>query len=268
MSQKKLATEAAGKLEKSTKHGQAGADDNPIAKADSLEDAMLASLGLKVKLPWMANVSERATGRATGRHLMGDDPRLPAMPDAPTLKDFFKFRFGLNPGACAHLLQSAKLAKDKNESDNIVLACLLHDISVVSLIRADHGYWAGQMVAPYVDEEVSWAITYHQSLRYFASPEHNYEYPAFYKEIFGEDFVVPDYLVKAREAAKAHRWYESAMSVVVNDYYAFDPDVKVELDEFDDVIANAFRQPSEGLGFDDSPVAHMWRTVVWPNNFL
>jgi hypothetical protein len=26
--------------------------------------------------------------------------------------------------------------------------------------------------------------------------------------------------------------------------------------------------PSEGLGFDGSPVAHMWRTMIWPNNFL
>ncbi|HTP17372.1 MAG TPA: hypothetical protein VMK13_16250 [Streptosporangiaceae bacterium] len=23
-----------------------------------------------------------------------------------------------------------------------------------------------------------------------------------------------------------------------------------------------------GLGFDGSPVAHMWRTMIWPNNFL
>ena len=24
----------------------------------------------------------------------------------------------------------------------------------------------------------------------------------------------------------------------------------------------------DGLGFDGSPVAHMWRTMIWPNNFL
>ena len=24
----------------------------------------------------------------------------------------------------------------------------------------------------------------------------------------------------------------------------------------------------EGLGFDGSPVAHMWRSMIWPNNFL
>ncbi len=36
----------------------------------------------------------------------------------------------------------------------------------------------------------------------------------------------------------------------------------------EDVIGRNFRQPAEGLGFDGSPVAHMWRTMIWPNNFL
>ena len=29
-----------------------------------------------------------------------------------------------------------------------------------------------------------------------------------------------------------------------------------------------FKQPKEGLGFDGSAVAHMWRTMIWPNNLL
>ena len=40
--------------------------------------------------------------------LMGEDPRLPAMPEKPTLIDFFKLRFG---PAKQHLLQSADLAR-------------------------------------------------------------------------------------------------------------------------------------------------------------
>ena len=239
-----------------------------VERADALESRMLQELGLKVKLPWPARVGQPAGPRATGRHLMGDDPRLPAMPEAPTLADFFHCRVALDPGSHSHLLQSARLAMRRGESDNVVLACLLHDISVANLMRTDHGYWAAQLVAPYVEEEVAWAIRYHQCLRYFASPEHGYEYPAFYREIFGEDFVVPDYLVKARDVARRHRWYESAMAVVVNDFYAFDPDVEVEIGEFEDVIARAFRQPAEGLGFDDGPTAHMWRTIIRPNNFL
>ena len=65
-----------------------------------------------------------------------------------------------------------------------------------------------------------------------------------------------------------HRWYDSAMQVVVNDLYAFDPNEIVRVEEFTDVIEPNFRQPPEGLGFDGSPSAHMWRTIIWPNNFL
>jgi hypothetical protein len=54
----------------------------------------------------------------------------------------------------------------------------------------------------------------------------------------------------------------------LNDIYSFDPDTAVEFDEFEDLVGRNFRQPSEGLGFDGSPVAHMWRTMIWPNNFL
>ena len=35
-----------------------------------------------------------------------------------------------------------------------------------------------------------------------------------------------------------------------------------------DIIGRNFRQPEEGLGFDNSPSAHMWRSMIWPNNFL
>ena len=95
-------------------------------------------------------------------YLMGPDPRLPRMPDRPMLFDFFKYRFGPS----AHLLQSARLARKNGVSEKIVLACLLHDISVMGFIRGDHGYWGAQLVEPYVDEEVSWAIRHHQVLRF------------------------------------------------------------------------------------------------------
>ena len=86
------------------------------------------------------------------------------MPDKPTLIDFFKLRFA----STAHLLQSAKHAlRNAGLPEKIVLACLLHDIGVVGFIRCDHGYWGAQMIEPYVDEEVSWAIRAHQALRFY-----------------------------------------------------------------------------------------------------
>ena len=42
----------------------------------------------------------------------------------------------------------------------------------------------------------------------------------------------------------------------------------VDFGDFEDVVGRPFRQPAEGLGFDGSPVAHMWRTMIWPSNFL
>jgi hypothetical protein len=44
--------------------------------------------------------------------------------------------------------------------------------------------------------------------------------------------------------------------------------VEVDPDIFTDIIGRNFKEPEEGLGFDGSPVAHMWRTMIWPNNFL
>jgi hypothetical protein len=56
--------------------------------------------------------------------------------------------------------------------------------------------------------------------------------------------------------------------ITVNDLYAFDPNVEVHLEDFVDILGRNFRQPPEGLGFDGSPVAHMWRTLMWPTRFL
>src|SRR5262245_51340237 len=58
--------------------------------------------------------------------MMGHDPRLPRMPDKPTLFDFFKYRFG----PANHVLQSARLAQKNNAGEKVVLACLLHDIAI------------------------------------------------------------------------------------------------------------------------------------------
>ena len=66
--------------------------------------------------------------------------------------------------------------------EKMVLACLLHDIAVVGFIRGDHGYWGAQLVEPYVDEEVTWAIRAHQVLRFYPDESVGYEYPQSYVE--------------------------------------------------------------------------------------
>ena len=67
---------------------------------------------------------------------------------------------------------------------------------------------------------------------------------------------------------RAHKWYMYGRQITVHDIYSFDPNVHVELDEFTDVIGRNFRQPEQGLGYDNSPVAHMWRAMIRPAKYL
>src|SRR5262249_56658729 len=92
------------------------------------------------------------------------DPGRPKMPAKPRRLDFFHLRF--RKGGIQHLLQSANLALKNGHNEKIITACLLHDIGIIGFIQADHGYWGAQLVEPYVDEEVSWAIRAHQVLRF------------------------------------------------------------------------------------------------------
>jgi len=198
--------------------------------------------------------------------MMGDNPALPRMPEKPRLVDFFRYRF--NDIAVRHLTVSAKRALDDGMEEKVVLACLLHDISNGCFVRADHGYWGGQMIAPYVDEEVAWAVRYHQPLRYFADESVGYAYPESYNDFFGADYVPPEYIRRDAEIARNHRWYMTSRLVTMYDTYFFDDAAAFDPEIFTDIIGRHFREPEEGLGFDQSPVAHMWRTMIWPNNFL
>ena len=259
--------EAAGRAAAAATVGQ-----DPDRRADAVEQAMADALEpVPTKSAIYTSGDEDPTERRTplavpGRiMLMDEDPRLKKMPERPTLMDFFRLRF--RPSQ-QHVLQSAALARRNGCSEKVVLACLLHDISVIGFIQADHGYWGAQLVEPYVDEEVSWAIRYHQSLRFFADEENGYPYPTRYVEFFGPDFAPSRVMQEAYEQARGHKWYMSARHVTINDIYAFDPNTKVHLEEFADIIGRHFRQPKEGLGNDHSPSAHMWRTIIAPTRFL
>ena len=245
------------------------------ARADELEEKMMHQLGERIatksvlfrmadgEIAMESGPAVRAAN-PDKYFLMGADPRLPPMPKKPTLIDFFKNRFA----SLNHLLQSAALAKKNGHSEKVILACLLHDIGVASFIRCDHGYWGAQMIEPYVDEEVSWAVRTHQALRFFPDTSVGYEYPQMYIDNFGADYKPESYIVRDYERARNHKYYMTSRMICVNDIYSFDPNAKVNLDDFVDIVGRNFRQPEEGLGFDDSPSAHMWRTLMWPTRFL
>jgi hypothetical protein len=65
-----------------------------------------------------------------------------------------------------------------------------------------------------------------------------------------------------------HKWYLAPRLVTVNDLYAFDPRVQPQLEQFTDIIGRHFKQPKDGLGFDGSPTAHMWRSLAMPDHPL
>jgi hypothetical protein len=187
-------------------------------------------------------------------------PRLAPMPERPTLVDFFRLRFE----PAAHLLQSARLARKNGTSEETVLACLLHDAGQY-LCRADHGYWGAQIFEPYVSERVTFAIKYHQALRFYPDESVGYEYPESYKMTFGIDYEPLPHIRAAYDYVRNHKWYMDARLVTTNDLYSFEPGVEVSIDEFTDLIGRHFRQPKEGLGHDNTPVTHMWRTMINPD---
>jgi hypothetical protein len=243
-------------------------------RADELEDRMLKTLDRvpsKSALYTMGEIDPRVgmvrPPLQPGQYMLqGADPRLPVMPEKPALLDFYRMRF--RQGGIQHLLQSANLAKKNGFPEKVITACLLHDIGVTGFIQADHGYWGAQLVEPYVDEEVSWAIRYHQALRFYPDESVGYPYPEQYVRLFGADYKPEPYIEAAYKEALNHKWYMTSRLICVNDLYSFDPNVEVRLEDFEDVLGRNFRQPEEGLGFDNSPTAHMWRTIMWPTRFL
>ena len=244
-----------------------GADEKDMV----LEGAMMSLLDAEVTTPMFGRVGQLVSGGfgpTVARQLMHFDPRLPKMPDKPTLIDFFRCRFMLSRRGGMHLLQSAALAQRNGLPEKLVLACLLHDVAVVGFIRGDHGYWGAQLVEPYIDEEMVWAIRAHQVLRFYPDPSVGYEYPQNYLDWFGADYRPDGYIEEDYKRMRNHKWYMSGRLITMNDIYSFDPNLHVELDEFVDIIGRNFRQPSQGLGYDNSPASHMWRAIIRPAKFL
>jgi hypothetical protein len=261
------------------------------ARADALEEALLAQLDSRQRagatrpataaaqaapsapnadFPTAAEIEAQITTRpyrrGAGALFYNNGPagkveQLPKLPAAATLQDFFALRFDRTRNHC---FQSANKAMQRGADDDIVLACLLHD-TVQEIMRSDHGYWCAQLYEPYVSERTVFAIKYHQALRFYADTEAGYEYPDLYRRIFGKDYVPAPHVQAAYKFAREHRWYDAPREVTVSDLYAFDPNAVVGIEPFIDLIGRRFKQPKEGLGNDDSPVAHMWRTIANPD---
>ena len=256
------------------------------ARADALEDFSIHTLdeavaaaqrgqnpGAPERFPTAAELEARIEGsrsrRGVGNLFLAGNrgvTRLERMPQRPTLIDFFNLRFK-TAGAYNHVLQSATQAMKRGMTEEVVLACLLHDV-VQSLIKVDHGWWGAQMFEPYLPQKSTFAIRYHQALRFYPDEANGYEYPDLYRRMFGEDYKPDPYIEDTYQMVRKHKWYIEPRMVTVNDLYSFDPNAVVSIDPFADLIGRHFKQPKEGLGFDNSPVAHMWRSIAFPDHPL
>ena len=140
------------------------------AKAEALEHYMEDQLDEQVaanqggqpeKFPTVAEIEAqietRPYRRGTGGVFTGQRgqnvKKLEPMPDKATLQDFFRLRFA----PANHVLQSATRAMKTGMSEEIILACLLHDC-VLSLIKPDHGWWGAQLFEPYIPEKRAFVI--------------------------------------------------------------------------------------------------------------
>lgn len=231
--------------------------------ADALEHKMIAELDNKAVETLTTKSNNVKTVRKGVGGIFKTQGELPTMPDKPTIVDFFKLRFA----PATHVLQSADHALKTGQPERVVFACLMHDVTM-SLSMADHGYWGAQLLAPYVDKRVSWAIRQHQALRFFPDESVGYEYPEIYIKMFGENFKPEPYIYQTYEYARKHKWYMDSRMITVSDTYAFNPDLAVTLDPFIDILGRNFKQPKEGLGYDNSASAHMWRTLINPDRPL
>ena len=126
-----------------------------------------------------------------------------------------------------HSLQAATRAFKNKESDEMVVATLLHDIGD-DLAPMNHSQYAASILRPYVSERTYWIILHHGLFQTYYSAEH-----------LGGD-------KNAREKYKNAEHYQATVDFCENyDQASFDPNYKsMTLKDFEPMVRNIFaRKP-------------------------
>ena len=126
-----------------------------------------------------------------------------------------------------HSLQSATRAYKNNESEEMIVACLLHDIGD-ELAPLNHSEYAASVLKPYVSEKTHWIIEKHGLFQTYYSAQH-----------LGGD-------KNARETYKDHKYYQATVDFCEKyDQCSFDPNYKsMSLKEFEPMVKKIFaRKP-------------------------
>ena len=122
-----------------------------------------------------------------------------------------------------HSLQAATRAFRNEESEEMVVATLLHDIGD-DLAPMNHSHYAASIIRPYVSEKTYWIIQHHGFFQTYYSAEH-----------LGGD-------KNARDKFKDHEHYEATINFCENyDQSSFDPNYKsMSLDDFSPMVKRIF----------------------------
>ena len=126
-----------------------------------------------------------------------------------------------------HALQAATRAFKNGESEEMVVATLLHDLGD-ELAPMNHSQYAASVIKPYVSEKTYWIILHHGLFQTYYSAEH-----------LGGD-------KNAREKYKDAEHYQATVDFCENyDQASFDPNYKsMTLKEFEPMVRNIFaRKP-------------------------
>ena len=126
-----------------------------------------------------------------------------------------------------HSLQAATRAYKNGESEEMVVATLLHDIGDV-LAPMNHSQYAASIIRPYVSEKTYWIILHHGLFQTYYSAHH-----------LGGDR-------NARDKFKDHKYYQDTVDFCEKyDQSSFDPNYKsMSLEEFEPMVKKIFdRKP-------------------------
>ena len=125
-----------------------------------------------------------------------------------------------------HSLQGATRAHRAGESEEMVIAVLLHDIGD-ELAPYSHGELAAAVLRPYVSEKIYWIVKHHGIFQMY-----------YYAHHVGGDR-------NSREIYKDNPWYADAIDFCHNyDQNCFDPDYDSEpLEFFEPMLRRLFAQP-------------------------
>ena len=126
-----------------------------------------------------------------------------------------------------HSLQSATRAYKNGESEEMIVATLLHDIGD-ELAPMNHSEYAAAIIKPYVSEKTHWIIEKHGEFQMF-----------YYAHHLGGDKY-------RRDKYKGHKYYQDTVNFCENyDQNSFDPNYKsFPLEFFEPILKRIFsRKP-------------------------